>query len=151
MPLASPVTALRLAGPAALAAVAIALAGCAVVGTVGQRTWGLATTNEAGQAQTITVNDTSGLVTDVEFDPADADLFGGVTVPAGAEPGLDVAWTEGACDEATTIGIARRGAGLAVTVTVEAGGEGCDGFGIPRAIRLRLTQPVDPAVVSVTQ
>lgn len=133
------------------ALLAVALSACTLVPSIGERTWGLATTNQAGKEQTITVSDTSGIVASVAFDPEDADLFGGVTAPAGLANTLDVAWTEGACDEQTLIDIARAGAGLAIRVSVTVGGEGCDAFGTPRAIRLTLSQPVAPGVVTLTQ
>ena len=105
---------------------------------------------KAGFDLTVEVTDASGLVRDVEFDPADADLFGGVTAPPGLPSTLDVTWTSGACDTATAIAIERRGQGLDITVSIT-GGEGCDAFGTPRAIRLRLVEPVAPGAVSVTQ
>jgi hypothetical protein len=129
----------------------VVLGACSVVPEFGPRSWRLATSNQAGVEQSVQVTDTSGLVRDVAFDPADANLFGGVTAPAGRPNRLDVPWTAGPCDAATTITIARSGPGLAVTVAITPGPGPCDAFGIPRAIRLTLADPVLPAAVSVTQ
>lgn len=133
-----------------LGLLSILLAACGIVPGIGTRTWGLATTNQAGVDQTIKVTDTSGLVQEVEFDPAEADLFSAVTAPPGRPNTLDVTWTEGACDTATDITIAGRGQGLDIRVSIT-GGEGCDAFGTPRAIRLRLVQPIPPAAVTITE
>jgi len=139
-----------LAAGGVLAVLAVLAAACDLVPGVGVRTWGLTTTNQAGVDQAVQVTDTSGVVRDVQFDPVDADLFGGVTAPPGQPNTLDVAWTAGACDTGTGIAIERRGQGLHITVSIT-GGEGCDAFGTPRAIRLRLVEPVAPGAVSVTQ
>lgn len=129
----------------------ISLAACDLVASTGTRTWGLANTNQAGTGSTTSVTDRSGKVLDVAFDPADADLFTPVSVPAGKAGALDVAWTGGACDMTTEITISPAGAGLAVGVRITPNGQVCDAMGLPRVIRLTLAQPIAPAAVTVTQ
>jgi hypothetical protein len=142
----------RVLAVVALALAGLLAAGCTLVPSIGERTWGLATTNDLGQSQTISVTDASGLVREVEFDPADADPFGGaVTVPAAVPDALDVTWTAAACDVTTTIRIAASGPGLDVDVSSAMDAAGCDAFGVPRTIRLRLLQPVAAGAVTVSQ
>lgn len=141
----------RLDRPAALLALAVVVGACGLAPSIGARSWGLASTDQAGAEQRVEVTDTSGLVKDVQFDPADANLFDGVTAPAGMPNALDIPWTAGPCDAVTAITIAERGPGLTVTVAITPGPAPCDAFGTPRAIRLTLASPVLPAAVSVTQ
>ncbi len=150
-PMSTPHVTDRLARPAALLALAVIVSACGLVPSVGARSWGLFTTDQAGSGQSVQVTDTSGLVNDVQFDPADANLFEGVTAPAGMPNTLDIPWTAGPCDAATAITIVGRGPGLAVTVAITPGAVPCDAFGMPRAIRLNLAKPVLPAAVSVAQ
>jgi len=131
--------------------VAVPLVGCGAVGALTPRSWGMSATNQAGTASTTSVTDASGQVLNVEFDPADADHASTVSVPAGLANTLDVAWTGGACDMATDVAIAGRGAGLAVTVKITSNGQVCDAIGLPRVIRLSLRAPVAPAAVTVSQ
>lgn len=136
----------------ALAAVLVlALAACDLVGVVGVRSWGVAEDGPGG-SRTVKVTDASGRVNAVEFDPADADLFTPVSVPAGVPNALDVTWTGGACDKATDVAITAAGAGLAVDVSITLDDQrACDAFGEPRVIRLLLNAPIAPAAVTVTQ
>ena len=137
---------------ALLAVLALAVAACSVVPVIGERSWSAGTTNQLGQTETVTVTDTSGLVREVAFDPADADVFGGpVTAAPGVENALDITWTAAACDVLTDVDVAKSGVGLAVTVTTTMDAAGCDAFGVPRAVRLLLVQPIGPAAVTVTQ
>ena len=129
----------------------LSLGACDLVASVGTRTWGMTTTNQAGTDSTTSVTDTSGKVLDVEFDPADADLFNPVTAPAGKPRTLDVAWTGGACDMMTDVRITGAGTGLAVAVAITSNGQACDAMGLPRVIRLTLSEPILPAAVTVTQ
>lgn len=129
----------------------LSLGACDLVASVATRTWGMTTTNQAGTDSTTTVTDTSGKVLDVAFDPVDADLFDPVTAPAGKPKTLDVAWTGGACDMTTDITITGAGTGLAVAVAITPNGQACDAFGLPRVIRLTLSEPIIPAAVTVTQ
>jgi hypothetical protein len=129
----------------------VSITACDLVASVGTRTWGMTTTNQAGTDSTTTVTDTSGKVLDVVFDPADADLFSPVSAPAGMARTLDVVWTGGACDMTTEVAITRAGTGLAVAVLVTSNGQGCDAFGLPRVIRLTLSEPILPSAVTVTQ
>jgi hypothetical protein len=136
---------------AALVALALALGACSVVAEVGSRTWGVSMTNQAGESTSVKVTDASGRVTDIELDPEDADLFGGVAVAAGHPGTLDVPWTGGGCDVTTSIDISGRGAGLAVKVGITTGDQPCDGMGVPHVVRLTLAQPVAPGLVTVSQ
>ena len=103
-------------------------------------------------ARTVNVTDTRGKVVDVEFDPADADLFDPVSIPATQPDALDVSWTGGACDRLTDVAITAAGTGLAVAIAVTQDEEAvCDAFGEPRVIRLLLAAPIAPAAVTVTQ
>ena len=129
----------------------VSLSACDLVASVGIRTWGMATTNQAGTDSTTNVTDRSGKVLEVAFDPADADLFNPVTAPAGKPRTLDVAWTGGACDMTTDITITGAGAGLAIAVKITPNGQACDAFGLPRVIRLTLSEPILPAAVTVAQ
>ena len=135
----------------ALVLAAVALAACDLAAVVGPRSWSLATTTSTGAAHAINVSDRSGKVTNVVFDPADADLFTPVTVPASQPNALDVTWTGGDCDLTTDVAIASAGAGLALTVRITPNGQACDAMGVPRVIRLTLAQPIPPAAVTVTQ
>ncbi len=135
----------------AMVLASVPLAACDLVTSVGTRTWGMATTNQAGTESTSSVTDKSGKVLDVAFDPADADLFNPVTAPAGMPTTLDVAWTGGACDKTTDITITGAGTGLAVAVKITPNGQACDAMGLPRVIRLTLTEPMLPAAVTVSQ
>jgi hypothetical protein len=142
----------RLATVAALFAVlALTLGACDVVREVGSRSWSEGTTNQAGTTHSITVTDRSGRVVDVEFSPADANLFEPVTAVPGSPNALDVAWTGGACDATTVLDIAAAGTGLAVKVAIEDNGQACDALGLPQVVRLTFAEPVPPGAVTVTQ
>jgi hypothetical protein len=130
---------------------AMLLAACDVVRQVGTRSWAMAETNQAGTGHTITVTDRSGRVEDVTFAPADADLVKPVSVPATAPDAIDVVWTGGACDAATSVDVASAGAGLEVTVAIEANGMECDSVGLPQVVRLTLAESVAPGLVKVSQ
>lgn len=127
------------------------LSACGLVASVGPRSWGQAASNQAGDQSTTNVTDRSGKVQDVAFDPADADLFTPVSAPAGKPRTLDVAWTGGACDMTTDITITGSGPGLAVAVAITPNGKPCDAMGLPRVIRLTLSEPIPPAAVTVSQ
>jgi hypothetical protein len=136
---------------AVVAVLASVVAACDVIREVGARSWGQATTNQAGTEHTITVTDRSGRVADVAFAPPDANLFEPVTVAPNTPNALDVAWAGGACDAATTVDIASLGAALEVVVAIEDNGMPCDAMGLPQVVRLTFAGPVDPALVKVTQ
>ncbi len=136
---------------ATLAVVATGLAACDVVRDVGARSWGQATTNQAGTEHTITVTDRSGRVAEVAFAPPDANLFEPVTVAPNTPNALDIAWTGGACDASTTVDIESFGAALEVAVAIQDNGMPCDAMGLPQVIRLTFAGPLDPAMVKVTQ
>ena len=136
---------------AVLAVATLALGACDLVREVGARTWSTGFTNQAGTEHTISVTDHSGLVADVEFEPADANLFEPVTAVAGQPNTLDVAWTGGACDETTDVQITKAAAGLSVAVAIEDNGQPCDAFGLPQVVRLTFAEPIAPAAVTVTQ
>jgi hypothetical protein len=127
------------------------LVACDVARQVGARSWTLAESNQAGTEHAITVTDRSGRVVDVAFAPPDANLFDPVTVAPNTPNALDVAWTGGACDAATTVDIASLGAALEVAVAIEDNGMPCDAMGLPQVVRLTFAGPVDPALVKVTQ
>jgi hypothetical protein len=129
----------------------LSLSACDLVASVGPRSWSQATSNQAGDQATTNVTDRSGKVLEVTFDPADADLSNPVTAPAGKPRTLDVAWTGGACDLTTDITITGAGAGLAVAVAITPNGKSCDAMGLPRVIRLSLSQPILPAAVTVSR
>ncbi len=114
--------------PVALLLVALLVGACGLIPTIGERAWTMSSTNQAGLEQAVEVVDASGIVKGVVFDPVDADLFGGVTVPAGEPDALDVTWITGACDTATTITITDRRPGLAIAVAITTGQAACDGF-----------------------
>lgn len=135
----------------ALVLASVSLSACDLVASVAERSWGQTTSNQAGDESTTNVTDRSGKVREVTFDPADADLFTPVSAPAGKPATLDVAWTGGACDMTTDVTITGAGVGLAVAVTITPNGKPCDAFGLPRVIRLTLTEPIPPAAVTVTQ
>jgi hypothetical protein len=131
--------------------VAASLLGACALTTVATREWGVTTTNDAGGEHAVRVIDHTGNVTDVQFFPDDADLFGGVTVAPGNPSAIDVTWTGGSCDAATDIEVTAKGGGMGVAVTITGDGNPCDAMGTPRAVRLTLNQPVPPANVIVTQ
>ncbi len=143
----SPFTLLLLA----MALASVSLSACDLVASVGPRSWGQSTSNQAGDQTTTNVTDRSGKVLDVAFDPADADLLNPVTAPAGKPRTLDVAWTGGACDLTTEVTITGAGAGLAVSVTLTPNRKPCRAVGLPRVIRLSLSEPILPAAVTVSQ
>jgi hypothetical protein len=147
---ASSASAGRVVAAALLGAATLLLAGCQLVG-IAAKSWSTTTTNDVGGPHVIRVTDHTGRVADLRFDPPDADLFGGVSVAPGVPNALDVTWTGGSCDAATEIEITARGAGLAVDVTVTGDGNPCDAMGIPRVVRLTLTQPLPPDAVVVSQ
>ena len=148
----APTTPVRIARAAVLlTAFALTLGACDLVREVGVRSWGQATVNQAGTEHTITVNDRSGRVVDVEFGPADAELFEPVTAAPGKPNALDVAWTGGSCDASTKIDIEAFGAALEVAVAIEDNGMPCDAMGLPQVVRLTFAEPLDPAMVKVTQ
>jgi hypothetical protein len=134
-----------------MALLALLLGACQLTAQVGVRSWGAGTLNQAGDPHAILVTDRSGKVLDVTFEPEDADLTDAVTAPAGRSNTLDVTWTGGTCDASTTVDIAARGAGLAITVAITSSGEACDAMGVPVTIRLSLSQPIPPAAVTVAQ
>jgi hypothetical protein len=140
-----------LARIALFAALAVALGACDLVREVGARSWTLASTNQAGTEHTIAVTDRSGLVADVAFAPPDANLFEPVTAVPGDPASLVVAWTGGACDETTAVEVTKAGPNLAVAVAIEDNGQPCDSLGLPQAVRLIFAEPLDPAMVKVTQ
>lgn len=135
----------------ALLAVALAAAGCSLTAVTGPRTWTIAATTSTGQTNTVTVTDTSGRVGAVEEPPDAGFPAAPVVVPPGMPDRLDISWTGGDCDKATDVAIAARGNGLAITVTITPNGQVCDAMGVPRVLRLTMTQPVPPAAVTVTQ
>jgi hypothetical protein len=136
-----------------LAVVAIAASACAITGSVtGPRAWSQAASGTDGTDTLVNVNDRSGRVQNVEFDPADAVAGGGVTAVPGKANQLDVPWTAGACDVKTDIDIAGAGSGLAVTVTIQRDeSKPCDAMALLRTLRLQLDQPIAPALVVVHQ
>ena len=136
-----------------LAVVAFAASACAITGSVtGPRAWSQAASGTDGTDALVNVNDRSGRVQNVEFDPADAVAGGGVTAVPGKANQLDVPWTAGACDVKTDIDIAGAGSGLAVTVTIQRDeSKPCDAMALLRTLRLQLDQPIAPALVVVHQ
>ncbi len=136
---------------AALLLAMLSLAACGLVPSVGGRGWSMTAASQAGTDSTTNVTDASGKVLSVESDPAGADLFSPVSVPANRPNTLDVAWTAGACDKTTDIAIASRAVGLAVTVQITSNGQPCDAMGLPRAIRLSLSGPIAPGAVTVSR
>ncbi len=131
--------------------VAAVVAGCGLMAEVGARSWNMTATNQAGTEHTITITDRSGRVINVEFTPADADLFAPVSVAPGTANALDVAWTGGACDATTQVDITAIGAGLEVGVRTEDNGMPCDAMGLPQVVRLTFAEPIAPGMVKVTQ
>ena len=135
----------------AVLALTVALSACGFAAEVGTRSWNLTTTNQDGTEHTITVTDQSGRVGDVDFTPPDADLRESVSVSPSTPNALDVAWTGGACDAATTLDIVAVGAGLEVGVAIEDNGMPCDAMGLPQVVRLTFAEPIAPAMVRITQ
>jgi hypothetical protein len=135
-----------------LVLVALVSQGCGIAGSItGPRGWTLGTTNSDGTATTTQVNDTSGLVRDIELDPPDA-RPGPVVAVAPAQPNaLDVTWAGGVCDDRTTIDITAAGAGLSVTVRTHQPDRPCDAMATQRVIRLQFAQPLAPGMVAVHQ
>jgi hypothetical protein len=137
----------------ALVATCAMASACAITGSVtGSRAWSQAASGTDGTSAVVNVNDRSGRVRDVEFDPADAVAVGGVAAVPGKPDELDVPWTAGACDVRTDIDIAGAGSGLVVTVAIQRDqSKPCDAIGIVKRLRLRLDQPIAPALVVVHQ
>ena len=114
--------------------------------------WTASASKVDGREQVVSVPDRSGRIQDVEFDPVDAVAGGGVTIVPGQANTLDVPWTGGSCDKLTAIDIVAAGAGLGVTVTITPDETlVCDAMGVIRTLRIRLDQPIPPALVVVRQ
>jgi hypothetical protein len=141
----------RLVRLVSLAGATLLVAACGLTAVQGPRSWNVATSDSAGHASTINISDQSGKVTDIEFDPADAKPGVGVAPVAGQPNALDVSWVGGQCDASTTIDIVGAGAGLGITVKVVPQARTCDAIGVSNAIRLKLAQPIPPAMVTVRQ
>ena len=102
-----------------------------------------------GRESVVSVTDRSGRVQDVEFDPLDADAGGGVAIVPGQPNKLDIPWTGGVVRRVDDIEIAgpapvsrSRSRSPRTTGT-------CDAMGVGKAIRLKLDQPIPPAMVAV--
>ena len=135
-----------------LVAVALLVQGCAITGSVtGARGWTVGTTDSSGNTATTEINDTSGLVRDVQLDPPDARPGPVVAVAPGQPNAVDVTWAAGVCDDRTTIDIAAAGAGLVVTVRRHQPDRPCDAMAMQRVIRLALRQPIAPGLIAVHQ
>jgi hypothetical protein len=141
----------RFAHPVGLAAVAGLLAACGLTPFQGPRSFSGAAMDTEGHTTIVSVTDRSGKVLDVDFGPLDAHLAPGAAAVPGAPSELDLGWVGGQCDASTTIDIAGAGAGLAVTIQVVPDARPCDAIGVAKVIRLKLTQPVPPAMVQITQ
>ena len=87
----------------------------------------------------------------MEFDPADADLFDPVPAPAGRPDVLDVAWTGGACDQATEVLIGRGARARGGRDDHAQRPAERHVMGLPRVVRLTLAAPIVPEAVTVTQ
>jgi len=141
----------RLIRPMSMAGVALLVAACGLTAVQGPRSWNVATSDTDGHSSSIDVSDRSGKVTDVEFDPLGANPGVGVAAVPGQPNAVDVSWVGGQCDASTTIDIVGVGAGLGITVKVEPDARPCDAIGVTNAIRLKLAQPIPPAMVTLHQ
>jgi hypothetical protein len=136
-----------------LLVLALVVQGCAMSGGVfGARSWAEGGELVHGTASTTKVDDRSGRVRDVEFEPQDAVGGSGVAAVPGQPNKLDIPWTAGACDKETNIGIDGAGNGLTVSVGIKRDeSKPCDAIGLLRTIRITLDQPLAPGLVAVRQ
>ena len=127
----------------------VALAGCQQR-VAGPRTWTMSADLAAGGSSTVTVQDTSGRIDNVEFDPTGVDRFGPIVNPPGQPSVVIVPWAGGACDVRTVIDIAANGQGLGLTVRPTSKGTVCPMMAVGHALRLTAREPLPAASVTVT-
>lgn len=141
----------RLAAVGALLLLVSAVAACDIVSRVsGPTEWSQEVELQDGSKQTITVRDTSGRITGVEFDPPGVQDPGVIANPDGQPNVVLVPWTGGACDTTTDIEFAAAGTGLAGTLRIETSGDVCVMLAVPHVLQLTTSVPVPAASVTLT-
>jgi hypothetical protein len=128
----------------------VAVGACSgLTAITGPREWSEQLTAGDGTTQTVTVRDTSGRITTVEFDPAGVQNPGGITNPDGNLEVLLVPWTGGACDVKTVIEFAAAGDGLKGTMSTETSGDVCIMVAVQHLLRLTTNTPTPAASVTL--
>jgi hypothetical protein len=111
------------------------------------------TTEDGSYPMPVTLGDTTGMVVSVE--PTTVAAWPGDEPAVTAEPGnpnvLILSWMGGACESETVVGFWPVDGGFGMYVAPRGGpglGGGCPAIGLFRAVRITLTEPVAPGLIS---
>lgn len=136
----------------AIAAVVIAIAGCSRI--VGPRSFAMSAVRVDGTTWSVTINDTSGKVTNANVDPTPLfdDAAGSPFNPPASPDLLVIPWVGGACDRAATFNIVPLdGGGLAVSYRIEVAPGVCNDIGVVHQLVLTTSPAIVAGSVTVTR
>ena len=129
--------------------VATVVGACSLSVGRGKSEWSQSSTSADGTSHEVNVSDTSGRITNVEFDPPGAQGTGSISNPGGNLNVLLVPWTGGACDVSTAINFAAAGQGLKGTIATKTSGQVCIMIAIQHMLRITLNTPTPAASVTL--